>query len=190
MKSSRLTPAPVSSSSAAPVSCADNTPSSIYICLCEGGLALACRHGGPLNRLSRRGKSEDNEKRHADRPPAEHHLARSFLWRLATLVLLGKRRLRDWVPIRGHPCASVVPTRLPAVCRNVLRLFVVDMGKCVSRAGLGMQQLIQLRLDGLRVTMLRALDEQSHEPSGHRRNGMPVEGFALEGKPCDAIGRR
>jgi hypothetical protein len=42
-----------------------------------------------------------------------------------------------------------------------------------------MQHLVKLGMNCLRVAVLRALNDQGHEPSGESRPGVPLEGFGL-----------
>jgi hypothetical protein len=68
-------------------------------------------------------------------------------------------------------------------------LFLVELGQVVTGAPLGMKQLVQLGVDGLRVSMLGALDDQRHEPRGEHRNAVPTKGIAVEPPPQQAIKR-
>src|SRR5262245_66585965 len=50
-----------------------------------------------------------------------------------------------------------------------------------------MEHHVELGMDSLRVPMLRALDDQGHEPSRHDRAGVPLESFRLVQVPKHAI---
>src|SRR5215831_8489120 len=50
-----------------------------------------------------------------------------------------------------------------------------------------MEHLVELGMDSLRVPVLRALNDQGHEPSRHGRAGVPLESFRLVQVPKHAI---
>jgi len=68
-------------------------------------------------------------------------------------------------------CSSLVP-----MAHNLLGLLVVNFRERVVRSTLRVQQFIELRLQRLRIAVLGALDEQSHEPNRQRRNAIPNRG--------------
>ena len=43
------------------------------------------------------------------------------------------------------------------------------------------QQFVELRVNGLRVPMLRPLDKQCHQPRGDGRHRLPIEALWIEG---------
>jgi hypothetical protein len=51
-----------------------------------------------------------------------------------------------------------------------------------------MQDLVQLGMNGLGITMLCALDDQRHAQCRQRRHGVPLQGFRLENVPEHGIG--
>src|SRR5262245_43705157 len=50
-----------------------------------------------------------------------------------------------------------------------------------------MEHLVELDVDSLRVSVLRTLNDQRHEPSRHGRAGVPLESFRLVQVPKHAI---
>ena len=58
--------------------------------------------------------------------------------------------------------------------------FLIDPSERAVCATLSVQQLIQLRLKCLRITMFGTLDEQCHEPYDQRGDRMPIKRFAVE----------
>ena len=81
----------------------------------------------------------------------------------------------------------VVPACVLAMPRDVLRLFLINVRKRVARLCLRVQELIELRLDCLRVAVLGTLDEERHEPRGHGSDRVPVECLPLEEKPRQPV---
>jgi hypothetical protein len=86
-------------------------------------------------------------------------------------------------------CSSLVP-----MAHNLLGLLVVNFRERVVRSTLRVRQFIELCLQRLRITVLGALDEQSHEPN--RQRAIPIEGGPVKKQPeqriseDDAIGQR
>src|SRR3954463_15336751 len=69
----------------------------------------------------------------------------------------------------------------------LLGLLLIQLGRLVARPMLCMQQLIELTLQGLRVAMLRTLDDERHGPGRQGRGAVPVEAFAVEQNPEESI---
>jgi hypothetical protein len=73
------------------------------------------------------------------------------------------------------------------MAHNVLGLLLSNLCERVVGGRLRMQQLVELSLQRLRIAVLYALDEQSHEPDGQSGNGIPIECIAVEDEPEDGI---
>jgi hypothetical protein len=65
--------------------------------------------------------------------------------------------------------------------RDDLRLLIIELGQLTSGSSLDSQQFVELRVNGLRVPMLRPLDKQCHQPRGDGRHRLPIEALWIEG---------
>jgi hypothetical protein len=66
-----------------------------------------------------------------------------------------------------HALLSINPASLLLTeLLDFLRLFVIDPRNAVTRATLHLEKLVDLGLQRLRVAVLRALNEERHQPSG------------------------
>lgn len=70
---------------------------------------------------------------------------------------------------------------------DFLRLFVVHSGDLVASLVVGLDQLIELRLQRLGVAMLGPLNKQRHCPGDQRRGAMPVKRLPLEELPSNSV---
>jgi hypothetical protein len=62
---------------------------------------------------------------------------------------------------------SVVGPLLVPVLLNVLGLSIIKPSEVIPRRVLGMEELVELGLDSLSVSMFGTLDEQGHQPGGN-----------------------
>jgi hypothetical protein len=60
---------------------------------------------------------------------------------------------------------------------DLLRLFLIDLGEFISGVTERMQYFIQLRVDGLSVAMLGALNNERHGPRCQGGSSVPPEEF-------------
>ena len=74
-----------------------------------------------------------------------------------------------------------------AVSFYFLGLLLIQLGELIVRSTFRPQQLIKLGVDGLRVAMFCALDEESHHPCGHSRYAVPSECFGTYSHPSRGI---
>src|SRR5689334_23126031 len=72
---------------------------------------------------------------------------------------------------------------------DLLGFPFINLGERVTCVLVCMQQFIELGVDRLRIAVLRSLDQQGHEPRGHRRNAVPIETFTIEQEPEHGVGR-
>jgi hypothetical protein len=70
---------------------------------------------------------------------------------------------------------------------NVFRLLFINPSERVVGVPLSVQQFIKLCLNRLCVTMLGALNEQSHEPYDQGRDSVPVHRATIENKPEERV---
>ena len=70
---------------------------------------------------------------------------------------------------------------------NVLRFLFINVSQRIARLCLGVQELIELGLDRLRIAVLSALDEKRHEPRCHGRDRVPIERLPFEQKPRQPV---
>ena len=90
--------------------------------------------------------------------------------------------------LEGHVLLIVLAHVLPPAL-DLLRLFFVHFGNFVSSVAERMQYFVQLRVDGLCVAMLGALNHQRHGPGcqcGHR---VPFESFRLKNIPQGCVNK-
>ena len=74
--------------------------------------------------------------------------------------------------------------------RYDLRLLIIELGQLTSGCSLDSQQLVELRVNGLRVTMFRPLNEQRHQPRGDGCHRLPVKTLWIENQPgADVAGQ-
>ena len=74
--------------------------------------------------------------------------------------------------------------------RDDLRLLIIELGQLTSGSSLDSQQFVELRVNGLRVPMLRPLDKQCHQPRGDGRHRLPIEALWIEDQPsADVAGQ-
>ena len=66
------------------------------------------------------------------------------------------------------------------MAHDVLRFLVVYFCERVICLTVGMKELVELRLQRLRITVLRALYEEGHEPDGQSDNAIPGVFYVLE----------
>jgi hypothetical protein len=59
---------------------------------------------------------------------------------------------------------------------DVLRLFLIDVRQGVAGRLVGMEQFVKLGMDGLRIAMRGALDEERHDKRRNGRDRVPFEG--------------
>jgi hypothetical protein len=59
----------------------------------------------------------------------------------------------------------------------------------ISSPSFDTEQLIQLCMNRLRVSMLSPLNEQCHKPCRNRRNRVPIKRIKAEEQPCDGIAK-
>ena len=52
-----------------------------------------------------------------------------------------------------------------------------------------MQKLIELRVQRLRISVMRPLNDERHEPRREQRNAVPVERLPVKDKPEHAVNR-
>src|SRR5262245_29722505 len=93
-------------------------------------------------------------------------------------------------PHRRHPTASRAPRTLLLFAPMPLdrfRFLLVNLRQLVARLPLRPQKLVQLRLNGLGIAMLRALDEKRHEPRRQGREPVPID--VPERGPGEAVER-
>jgi hypothetical protein len=62
-------------------------------------------------------------------------------------------------------------------------LLRVEMNELTAGSSFDPKQFIELCVYRLRVTMLSALNEERHKPSGHGSHGLPVKGLRVKHKP-------
>jgi hypothetical protein len=67
--------------------------------------------------------------------------------------------------------------------RDDLRLLIIELGQLTSGSSLDSQQLVELRVNGLRVPMLRPLDEQCYQP----REDSPLASNDIRNPAADDI---
>jgi hypothetical protein len=60
------------------------------------------------------------------------------------------------------------------VAHDVLRFLIVNFRERVVRLTICVQELVEFRLQRLRIAVLRALYQQGHEPDGESGNAMPI----------------
>jgi hypothetical protein len=82
---------------------------------------------------------------------------------------------------------SIILAHFLTAFLDVLRFFLIQAGEFVARLAHYMEHFVELGMDSLRVAMLRALNDQGHEPSRHGRPRVPLEGFGLVQPPKRAI---
>ena len=73
------------------------------------------------------------------------------------------------------------------MAHDVLRFLVVDFCERVVCLTVRVQQLVEFGLQRLRISVLRALYEQGHEPDGQSGNAMPIERSSVKGEPEQRI---
>src|SRR5581483_7980446 len=71
------------------------------------------------------------------------------------------------------PCGSGFLYFVPRVL-DFLRIFIIKRHQTIAGLSVYLQEFIQLGVNGLRVAVFGALDEERHCPSCKRRGGMPV----------------
>jgi hypothetical protein len=81
----------------------------------------------------------------------------------------------------------VTRTSLISMTLNVLRFFFINFRHRIVCSTMSVQKLIQLRLQGLGVSMLGTLNEQRHEPNDQGCPGMPVEGIPVKNEPKNRV---
>ena len=65
--------------------------------------------------------------------------------------------------------------------------LLIQLGKLMARPIFHSQQLIKLGVNGLRVAMFRALDEESHHPYRHSCQAVPPECLGTENQPSQGV---
>jgi hypothetical protein len=76
-----------------------------------------------------------------------------------------------------------LPQGLFPVRFDVLGLAGVERAQVVVGLAFGPQQLVELGVDGLGITVLGALDEQRHDPRRHRGDAGPGQRARIEHEP-------
>ena len=82
------------------------------------------------------------------------------------------------------------------MAHDVLRFLIVNFRERVVRLTICVQELVEFRLQRLRIAVLRALYQQGHEPDGESGNAMPIERSRVKDEPelrikdDDAVGPR
>src|SRR5207249_3297959 len=66
---------------------------------------------------------------------------------------------------------------------DLLRFLLIDAREPIARTSLRFKQLVELGVNGLRVAVLAALNEQRHAPRREQRNAVPVQRIAVEYEP-------
>ncbi len=70
---------------------------------------------------------------------------------------------------------------------NHLGLLAIELGEFIPCPAFRSQQLVKLGVDGLRIAMLGALNDEGHQPCRDRRHGMPIEAGRTDRQPSDHI---
>jgi hypothetical protein len=65
----------------------------------------------------------------------------------------------------------------------LFRFERIDFGKLTIARPIYAKELVELRLQRLSISILSALDDERHEPSGQCRKSVPVQCRAIEGEP-------
>lgn len=82
------------------------------------------------------------------------------------------------------------------MAHDVLRFLIVYFRERVVRLTICVQELVEFRLQRLRIAVLRALYQQGHEPDGESGNAIPIERSRVKDEPehrikdDDAVGPR
>jgi hypothetical protein len=71
----------------------------------------------------------------------------------------------------------------------LLRFLFVDPGKAGAGMRLRLEELIEFRMNCLRVTMLASLNKQRHAPCCERRDSVPIERLGVESDPKKSVER-
>lgn len=66
---------------------------------------------------------------------------------------------------------------------NVLRFPLINLGEFGPRVAIGSQQLIELGLYSLGVTMPGPLNKKGHRPSSESSDCMPIKSLTVEDQP-------
>src|SRR6187401_3604984 len=85
------------------------------------------------------------------------------------------------------PRQSVILAHFLPAFLDFLGLLFIQAGEFVARFAHHMQHLVELGMDSLRVAVLRALNDQRHEPSRQRGTGVPLESFRCVQPPKRAV---
>ena len=73
-----------------------------------------------------------------------------------------------------------------ALFLDFLGVLLVDVHEVVICIPNGLQQFVELGMNGLSVTMLGALDEECHPPSRERSERMPFQSISQD-KPAGCV---
>jgi hypothetical protein len=83
----------------------------------------------------------------------------------------------------GRASQSITRSCCGTVSLDLFRFLIVQLGKALSGVSLCPQQLVKLRLDGLGIAMLGALNEQGHAQRDDRDSAVEIERVAVENGP-------
>src|SRR5258705_12324730 len=73
------------------------------------------------------------------------------------------------------------------VADDFLWLAVVEFCELGAGPGMRTQQLVEFRLDSLRISIFGSSDEESHQPCCERRSTVPIEGVPLKDEPENSV---
>ena len=76
----------------------------------------------------------------------------------------------------GVRLASIPPQGVFFAKRlDIFWLLIIELGELIPRFRMAAQELVELGMDGLRVSMRGTLNDKRHHPCGERRDGVPLE---------------